>query len=102
MEQTNGRYLYVLSLPSAKPMLWTLGIFTFMTIYNDFLWPLVSTNSIELRTITTGIAIMRQGSFVSSYGKLMALTTLATLPMLAIFLVGQRQFIKGITQTGIK
>lgn len=89
-------------LPSAKPMLWTLGIFTFMTIYNDFLWPLVSTNSIELRTITTGIAIMQQGSFVSSYGKLMALTTLATLPMLAIFLVGQRQFIKGITQTGIK
>ncbi|MGP4079121.1 carbohydrate ABC transporter permease [Pseudalkalibacillus sp. R45] len=89
-------------IPSAKPILWTLGIFTFMTIYNDFLWPLVSVNSIELRTITTGIAIMQQGSFVSSYGKLMALTTLATLPMIAVFLVGQRQFIKGITQTGIK
>ncbi|MCD7035574.1 carbohydrate ABC transporter permease [Metabacillus sp. GX 13764] len=89
-------------VPSAKPIMWTLGIFTFMTIYNDFLWPLVAMNSLELRTITTGIAIMQQGSFVSSYGKLMALTTLATLPMAAVFLIGQRQFIKGITQSGIK
>ena len=73
-----------------------------MQIYNDFLWPLVATNTPEMRTITTGIAIMQQGSFVSSYGKLMALTTIATLPILIIFLIGQKQLIKGITQTGIK
>ncbi|UOR11595.1 carbohydrate ABC transporter permease [Halobacillus amylolyticus] len=89
-------------VPSAKPIMWTLGIFSFMTIYNDFLWPLVATSSPEMRTITTGIAIMQQGSFVSSYGKLMALTTIATVPILIIFLIGQKQLIKGITQTGIK
>lgn len=89
-------------IPSAKPILATLAIFSFMGIYNDFLWPLVSTSSPEMRTLTTGIAIMQQGSFVSSFGKLMALTTIATLPILAIFIIGQKQFIKGITQTGIK
>ncbi|WP_085506114.1 carbohydrate ABC transporter permease [Thalassobacillus devorans] len=89
-------------LPSARPIMWTLGIFSFMTIYNDFLWPLVATSSPEMRTITTGIAIMQQGSFVSSYGKLMALTSIATVPIIIIFLIGQKQLIKGITQTGIK
>ena len=89
-------------IPSARPILWTLGIFSFMSIYNDFLWPLVATNSAEMRTITTGIAIMQQGSFGTSYGKLMALTSIATIPILIIFLIGQRQLIKGITHTGIK
>ncbi|HET7627615.1 MAG TPA: carbohydrate ABC transporter permease [Bacillales bacterium] len=89
-------------IPTARPIMWTLGIFSFMTIYNDFLWPLVATSSPEMRTITTGISIMAQGSFTSSYGRLMALTTLATLPIFVIFMIGQKQLIKGITRTGIK
>ncbi|SFC81126.1 multiple sugar transport system permease protein [Bacillus sp. OV322] len=89
-------------LPSARPVIWTLAIFTFMGIYNDFLWPLVTTNSPEMRTITTGIAIMQQGSFVSSPGKLMALTSIATVPAVVLFIIGQRSFIKGVTQSGIK
>lgn len=89
-------------VPSARPIMWTLGIFSFMTIYNDFLWPLVATSSPEMRTITTGIAIMQQGSFVSSFGKLMALTSISTIPIIIIFLIGQKHLIKGITQTGIK
>jgi len=89
-------------IPSARPILATLAIFTFMSIYNDFLWPLVVTNSPDMRTVTTGIAIMQQGSFVSSYGKLMALTTIATIPIVIVFLIGQKSFIKGITSSGIK
>jgi|SRR5579875_2262126 len=89
-------------LPSARPVIWTLAIFTFMSIYNDFLWPLVTTNSPNMRTITTGIAIMQQGSFVSSPGKLMALTSIATIPAVLLFIIGQRSFIKGVTQSGIK
>ncbi|WP_409290542.1 carbohydrate ABC transporter permease [Peribacillus sp. SCS-37] len=89
-------------LPSARPVIWTLAIFTFMGIYNDFLWPLVTTNSPEMRTITTGIAVMQQGSFVSSPAKLMALTSIATIPAVLLFVIGQRSFIKGVTQSGIK
>ncbi|OLS35889.1 carbohydrate ABC transporter permease [Bacillus sp. MRMR6] len=89
-------------LPSSRPVIWTLAIFTFMGIYNDFLWPLVTTNSPEMRTITTGIAIMQQGSFVSSPGRLMALTSIATIPAVLLFIIGQRSFIKGVNQSGIK
>jgi len=89
-------------LPSARPVIWTLAIFTFMGIYNDFLWPLVTTSSPEMRTITTGIAVMQQGSFVSSPAKLMALTSIATVPAVLLFIIGQRSFIKGVNQTGIK
>ncbi|RHW42683.1 carbohydrate ABC transporter permease [Neobacillus notoginsengisoli] len=89
-------------LPSARPVIWTLAIFTFMGIYNDFLWPLVTTSSPEMRTITTGIAVMQQGSFVSSPAKLMALTSIATIPAVLLFIIGQRSFIKGVNQTGIK
>ncbi|MDQ0220003.1 carbohydrate ABC transporter permease [Peribacillus cavernae] len=89
-------------LPSARPLIWTLAIFTFMSIYNDFLWPLVTTSSPEMRTITTGIAIMQQGSFVSSPGRLMALTSIATIPAVLLFIIGQRALIKGVTQSGIK
>jgi multiple sugar transport system permease protein len=103
MDGANKWQIFVkVVLPSARPLMATLAIFSFMTIYNDFLWPLVATSSPEMRTITTGIAIMQQGSFVSSYGKLMALTTIATIPIIIIFIIGQKQFIKGITQSGIK
>ena len=56
----------------------------------------------EMRTITAGIATMAQGSYVQKYGTLMAMTTVATLPVLIIFLVGQRSFVKAITQAGLK
>jgi len=89
-------------LPSSVSIMVTLGIFSFMAVYNDFVWPLYVTTSPEMRTITAGIAIMAQGSFTQSYGKLMAMTTIATLPVLIIFIIGQRSFVKAITQSGIK
>ncbi|WP_372638384.1 carbohydrate ABC transporter permease [Cohnella sp.] len=89
-------------MPASVSIMVTLGIFTFMGIYNDFVWPLYATTSPEMRTITGGIAMMAQGSYVQAYGKLMAMTTIATIPMLVIFLVGQRSFVKAITQSAVK
>jgi multiple sugar transport system permease protein len=89
-------------LPSSISIMVTLGIFTFMAVYNDFVWPLYVTTSPEMRTITAGIAMMAQGSYVQAYGKLMAMTTIATLPVMIIFIIGQRSFVKAITQSGIK
>lgn len=89
-------------LPSAISIMVTLGIFTFMGIYNDFVWPLYATTSPEMRTITAGIAIMATGSYTQSYGKLMAMTVIATLPVVIIFIIGQRSFVKAITQTAVK
>lgn len=89
-------------LPSSVSIMVTLAIFTFMGIYNDFVWPLYATTSPEMRTITAGIAMMAQGSYTQAYGKLMAMTTIATLPVLIVFIFGQRSFVKAITQSGVK
>jgi multiple sugar transport system permease protein len=89
-------------LPSSISIMTTLAIFTFMFVYNDFVWPLYATTSPNMRTITAGVAIMANGSFVSSYAKLMSLATIATLPVLFIFLGGQKFFVKAVAESGIK
>lgn len=89
-------------LPASVSIMVTLGIFTFMGIYNDFVWPLYATTSPEMRTITAGIAMMAQGSYTQAYGKLMAMTTIATLPVMLVFIFGQRSFVRAITQSGVK
>ncbi|BFT71836.1 MULTISPECIES: carbohydrate ABC transporter permease [Paenibacillus] len=89
-------------LPSSVSIVTTLAIFTFMGVFNDYVWPFFTVTDLEMRTLTAGIAVMATGSFVQSYGKLMALATLSTLPTLLIFLIGQRQFIQSITATGVK
>lgn len=88
-------------IPNLKPILWTLGIFSFTGIYNDFLWPLVSVSSPELRTITAGLAIVQQG-LVIKFGKLMAISTIATIPSLIVFFIGQKHFVKGMVHSGMK
>jgi multiple sugar transport system permease protein len=93
---------YRILLPSAKPALWTLAILTFMGVFNDFVWPLYATSSDEMRTLTAGIAIMTQGSYVNTPNKMMALSTIATIPVLLVFLIGQKSFVKAVTQVGIK
>lgn len=93
---------YQILLPSARPMLWTLAILTFMGVFNDFVWPLYATSSDEMRTLTAGIAIMTQGSYVSTPNKMMALSTIATIPVMIVFLIGQKSFVKAVTQAGIK
>ncbi|MFD0673013.1 carbohydrate ABC transporter permease [Cohnella sp. GCM10027633] len=103
MDGANKWKIYAsILMPSTVPVMVTLGIFTFMSVYNDFVWPLYVTTSPEMRTITAGIALMAQGSYTQAYGKLMAMTVIATLPVLLVFIVGQRSFVKAITQSGIK
>ncbi|KAA9003976.1 carbohydrate ABC transporter permease [Paenibacillus spiritus] len=103
IDGVNKWHLYSrILLPSAVSIMATLGIFTFMGIYNDFVWPLYATTSPEMRTITAGIAIMATGSYTQSYGKLMAMTTIAALPVILIFIAGQKSFVKAITSAGVK
>ncbi|KRE59963.1 ABC transporter permease [Paenibacillus sp. Soil750] len=89
-------------MPSSISIVTTLAIFTFMGVFNDYVWPFFTVTDLEMRTLTAGVAVMATGSFVQSYGKLMALATLSTIPTLIIFLIGQRQFIQSITATGVK
>lgn len=88
--------------PTIKPVVMTLGVITFMNIYNDYLWPSLVVNSNEMRTITTGIASLIQGSNFVNPAKMMASTVIATIPAIIVFLYANKYFVKSVTNSGIK
>lgn len=87
--------------PLMKPALATVGLLTFQSGWNNFLWPLLVTTSDELRVIQVGLAVFRQLE-ATSWNYLMAGTTLATIPMVILFLFTQRYFVQGFANAGIK
>ena len=95
------RIIRSIVLPLALPGMATLAIFTFLSAWNDFLWPLLVTSSDEMRTLPVGVALLARRNTIN-WGNTMAGTTLATLPMIAVFLVLQRRFIEGLTAGAVK
>jgi multiple sugar transport system permease protein len=89
-------------LPLCKPALATLGILTFLTSWNMFLWPLVVAQSEEKYTLPVALAIYAIGENRSDYGLLMAGSVVIIVPVLLVFLALQRHFVQGIAMTGIK
>jgi multiple sugar transport system permease protein len=88
-------------LPLSGPALATLGIFSFQNVFNDFVWPLVVTRSDAIKTIQVGLAQFRREG-TTDWTLLMAGTMIATIPILIVFILGQRYFTQGIALTGIK
>lgn len=90
-------------LPLVKPALLAVGIFSFQGAWNDFLAPLIYLNDIPKYTLTLGMFFFVGGANEApKWHWLMAMSTLIALPILAIFFLAQRQFIEGITLTGLK
>jgi multiple sugar transport system permease protein len=87
-------------LPLSGPVLAALAIFVSLNTWNDFLWPLIVTNSQEMRTLPVGLSSF-QGQYKTDWNLLMAGSVIAMLPMLLVYIVGQRWFIRGITLSGI-
>lgn len=88
-------------LPLSGPALATLSIFSFQNVFNDFVWPLVIARSEEIKTIQVGLAQFRREG-TTDWTLLMAGTMIATIPILIVFMLGQRYFTQGIALTGIK
>lgn len=97
---TLGVFLHV-NLPLSGPALATLGIFTFIGSWNDFVGPLIFLDSIENYTLPVGIALY-QSSYVTEYGLTLATSVLATIPLIVVFMVFQRQIIESMATAGIK
>ncbi len=95
------RILRSIVFPLAAPGMATLAIFTFIGAWNDFLWPLIVTNSDEMRTLPVGLALLARRNTVV-WGQTMAGTVVAVAPMVVIFLVLQRRFIEGLTAGSVK
>jgi len=92
------RHIY---LPLAKPALATLAIFTFMWSWNDLIDPVIYLRDIQTLTVTAGLSLF-QGQYVGRWPLLMAGALVSVLPMILLFIVAQRQFVRGIALTGIK
>jgi multiple sugar transport system permease protein len=87
-------------MPLSGPVLAALTIFTFLNAWNDFLWPLVITNSLEMRTLPVGLTAF-QGQFKVEWHLLMAGAVIAMVPVLVVYILAQKKFVEGITLAGL-
>lgn len=93
--------LGLIMLPLSRPALVTLFLFTFIGEWNDLFKPLVFTTKPQLITVQLALAGFQE-QFTNDWSLLMAAVGIATIPVVLLFLVGQRQFMQGIAATGIK
>ena len=88
-------------LPLSKPALATLTIFTFVTVWNDFMGPLIYLNSEKLKTIQLGLRMFIQ-QYSAEYSLIMAASLVSLVPVILLFLFLQRYFIEGVASSGVK
>ena len=95
------RTFWSISLPLARSGFVSFGIIAMLFGWNDLLWPTIVTSSQEKMTLPLGLNLL-QGQYVIEYPVIMAGSLLATLPLIVVFLIFQKQFIEGIALTGTK
>lgn len=95
------RAFWSIVVPLIRPVLVALTVFTFITTWNDFLWPLVSVSTDSMQTVTLAAARL-QGKFTTEYGLVMAGATVSFIVPFVMYVLLQRQFVEGVAQTGLK
>jgi len=96
------RIFWRIVLPLCRPALATLGILTFLTSWNNFLWPLVVATTADKYTLPVALALFSIGQNRTDFGLLLAGAVVVVLPVLVVFLMLQRHFLRGIATTGLK
>jgi multiple sugar transport system permease protein len=95
-----GRFWHVV-LPLSRNALMALAIFVFLGHYNDLFWPFIVTNTLETRTLPVGLTILNS-SYAGQYRPMvLSGAVLSTIPILIVYIVFQRQIIRGIALTGM-
>jgi multiple sugar transport system permease protein len=88
-------------LPLSKPALATLTVLSFLTNWNDFLWPVYVLFSADRLTLPAGLGLL-QGAYIADYPVIMAGAVLASVPALLLFVLAQRYIIEGVSRSGLK
>lgn len=96
------RRFWQIVVPLSRPALGTLAVFRFLFVWNDYLWSLVIIRKETMYTLTIGIANMQQRQGMVVWGSQMAASVLATLPVIILVLLMQRQFLRGLTTGAFK
>ena len=98
---THWGVLWRVIMPMSRPTVLTVAIFSFLFIWNDFLWPLLVANDTHMRVIQTGLQAFN-GRYLTEWTYWMAGTVMATIPPILLFLAAQKQFISGLARSGLK
>jgi len=100
---SNWRYLWQILVPLSRGSISAFGIFAFLGAWSQYLWPLIITSDEEWRTIQIGLRFfLFDQERGADWGAIMAAAVIALIPTLLIFLVAQKQLVKGIAMTGLK
>jgi lactose/L-arabinose transport system permease protein len=91
------RIFFRIVIPSMKTTYAAATIYSFMTSWNSYMWPLIALQSENKKTLTLVVSSINKSTYVADYGVQMAGLAIATLPMLVVFLIMQRSFVEGLT-----
>lgn len=97
----NFKFFTKIVLPLSKPVAGSLGVYSFLVTWNQYLWPLLVTSKDTKRTVQIGIGML-QFSENQSFGLIMAGIVMVLLPSILVFIIGQRQLIDGMTSGAVK
>lgn len=89
-------------MPLSKAALATAGAFTFFAVWTDFFWPLLATNSMEMRTLEVGLSVFKNSYGATNWPLQMTAAVLVLIPPIVIFLLLQRYFVRGVTMGSVK
>jgi multiple sugar transport system permease protein len=93
---------WLLVRPTVWPAISALAIFTFVASWNGFFWPLIVIDDLQRKTLPLAIADLAAGQYIQSWPVRMAAATILVAPLILIFLLMQRAFVRGVALTGIK
>lgn len=94
--------LWRLVIPMSKPMMVTVGIVGVVEVWNEFIWPLIITNTTDMRTLPVGLMLLKSSEGYNDWGAIMAGSVMVAAPMLVLFLLAQRHIVAGFTGGALK
>ncbi|MCQ6561034.1 carbohydrate ABC transporter permease [Paenibacillus mendelii] len=96
------KIMWNIMIPMAKPALATVALFSFVSHWNDYFWPLIMTDSASIRPLTLGIAMLRETEGISNWHIIMAGNVVLVVPILIVYLFCSKQIVKAFVYSGIK
>lgn len=91
-----------ITMPLSKTALATCGTFTFIAVWTDFFWPLLATSSVQMRTLEVGLSVFKNSYGATNWPMQMTAAVIVLIPVIVVFLLGQRYFVKGLAMSGLK
>lgn len=96
------RILLTLIVPLARPTIITVAMIAIIDDWNSFIWPLIVTNTVDMRTLPVGLLYLKDNEGFNNWGAIMAGTTMVAVPILILFFIAQRYVVAGLTQGAVK